>query len=91
MLSVPLGVGSSAGALRSAPVTGLVSPALVAQVPLRPQSVITSALPNSRLTIQQLPCHSPSVRTSWYLAVSSLIMIGDPTRVCSVDRRYTGW
>ena len=44
MASVPLGAGAGAGALSSALSTSVVSPALLEQVTLRPQSVIFIAL-----------------------------------------------
>ena len=65
ILSVPLGAGSSACALRGAPATGLVTPVILSQVTLYPQSIVQlcSSEFQAHNTIAH-PYRAPSVQNS---------------------------
>ena len=65
MLSVPLDASFRACALRGAPATGFVTPAILSQVTLRPRSVLQLCFPEFQThNTTQLPYRAPIVQTS---------------------------
>ena len=81
-LSAPPGVGSGACALRGAPATVLVTPALLRRWRFALGRSSTSALPNSRFTIQ----HSFLIEPQTYKS----LMVPRSTFLISVIRNLTG-